>query len=55
MTEMRHAIIDSSAPSVASAIGGGVRLLLPLAVIVGAFLFGLWLFNREAPRIAEHL
>ena len=55
MTEMRHAVIDSSAPSVASAIGGGARLLLPLAVILGAFLFGLWLFNREAPRIAEHL
>jgi ABC-2 type transport system permease protein len=55
MTEMRHAIVDPSAPSVASAIGGAPRLLLPLALIVGSFLFGLWLFNREAPRIAEHL
>jgi ABC-2 type transport system permease protein len=55
MTEMRHAVVDSTAPSVASAIGGAPRLLLPLALIVGSFVFGLWLFNREAPRIAEHL
>jgi ABC-2 type transport system permease protein len=55
MTEMRHAVVDSTAPSVASAIGGAPRLLLPLAVIVGSFVLGLWLFNREAPRIAEHL
>jgi ABC-2 type transport system permease protein len=54
-TEMRHAIVDSSAPDAASAIGGSLRLLLPLAVIFGAFAFGLWLFNRESPRIAEHL
>jgi ABC-2 type transport system permease protein len=55
MTEMRHAVIDSSAPDVATAIGGGYRLALPLLVIFGAFAFGLWLFNREAPRIAEYL
>jgi ABC-2 type transport system permease protein len=55
MTEMRHAIVDSTAPDVATAIGGGWRLLLPLFIIFGAFALGLWLFNREAPRIAEHL
>jgi ABC-2 type transport system permease protein len=55
MTEMRHAVIDASAPDVATAIGGAYRLALPLLAIFGAFAFGLWLFNREAPRIAEHL
>jgi ABC-2 type transport system permease protein len=55
LTEMRHAVVDSTAPGVEAAIGGGYRLLLPLCLIVGSFLFGLWLFNREAPRIAEHL
>jgi ABC-2 type transport system permease protein len=54
-TEMRHAIVDTSAPDAATAIGGGYRLLLPLAIIFGSFVLGLWLFNREAPRIAEHL
>jgi ABC-2 type transport system permease protein len=55
MTEMRHAVIDTSAPDVATAVGGTYRLALPLLVIFGAFALGLWLFNREAPRIAEHL
>jgi hypothetical protein len=30
-------------------------VLIPIAVIVGAFALGLWAFNREAPNIAEHL
>jgi len=55
MTEMRHAVIDPGAPDIATAIGGAYRLALPLLIIFGAFAFGLWLFNREAPGIAEHL
>jgi ABC-2 type transport system permease protein len=55
MTEMRHAVVDPTAPDVAAAIGGAYRLLLPLALIFGVFGLGLWLFHREAPRIAEHL
>jgi ABC-2 type transport system permease protein len=55
MAEMRHAIVDSTAPDAATALGGAARLLIPLSVIAGAFALGLWAFNREAPRIAEHL
>jgi ABC-2 type transport system permease protein len=55
MAEMRHAVIDSSAPDLVDALGGAVRLLIPMAIIVGAFALGLWMFNRESPRIAEHL
>jgi ABC-2 type transport system permease protein len=55
MTEMRHAIVDPSAPDVATAIGGAWRLALPLFLTFGVFAFGLWLFNRESPTIAEHL
>jgi ABC-2 type transport system permease protein len=55
LTEMRHAVVDSGAPDVAEAIGGTGRLLIPLSLILGAFGLGLWAFNREAPRIAEHL
>lgn len=53
--QLRHAMIDPTAPSAAEAIGGGVRLLIPLAIVVGVWGFGLWAFNREAPRIAEDL
>jgi ABC-2 type transport system permease protein len=55
MAEMRHAVVDSSAPDLAAALGGQVRVLIPLAVILGVFALGLWAFNREAPTIAEHL
>ena len=37
------------------AIGGAERLLVPLGIVVGVFVLGLWVFRREAPRIAENL
>jgi ABC-2 type transport system permease protein len=55
LTQMRHALIDPSAPTAAEAIGGGIFLLIPLAVVVAAFALGTWVFMREAPRIAEDL
>jgi len=53
--QARHALIDPSAPSAAEAIGGGVYLLIPLGIIVGVLVLGLWVFNRLAPSIAEEL
>jgi ABC-2 type transport system permease protein len=55
LTQMLHAFIDPSEHSAAVVIGGAVRLLIPLGIIVGMFALGLWFFNREAPRIAENL
>ena len=53
--QMRHAIIDPTAPSAAEAIGGADRLLIPLGIVVITFALGWWVFHREAPRIAENL
>ena len=55
MTQMRKWVIDPSAPSAAEAIGGYARLLIPIGVIVAVFVLGLWVFQRETPRIAENL
>jgi ABC-2 type transport system permease protein len=55
MTQMRHALIDPTAPSAADAIGGSARLLIPVAIVAGVFALGLWIFHRETPRIAENL
>jgi ABC-2 type transport system permease protein len=55
LTEMRHAIVDPEATHVWTAIGGWERLLIPAAIVLGTFVLGLWVFNREAPRIAENL
>jgi ABC-2 type transport system permease protein len=48
-------MVDSGAPDIATAIGGAWRLVIPVGLILLIFGLGLWLFNREAPRIAEHL
>jgi ABC-2 type transport system permease protein len=55
LTQMRHALIDPGAPTAAEAIGGGARLLIPLAVTAVVFALGIWVFAKEAPRIAEDL
>ena len=36
-------------------MGGKVWLLVPTAIALGAVALGLWVFRREAPRIAEEL
>jgi ABC-2 type transport system permease protein len=55
LTQMRHAVIDPHAPTAAQAIGGGARLVIPLAIVAVVFALGLWVFTRETPRIAENL
>jgi ABC-2 type transport system permease protein len=54
-SQMRHSVIDPTAPTAAALIGGGARLLIPLTLIVIAVVLGAYVFNREAPRIAENL
>jgi ABC-2 type transport system permease protein len=54
-SQMRKALIDPSAPSAATYVGGPARLLFPIAIVFGIFVLGYWVFSREAPRIAENL
>jgi ABC-2 type transport system permease protein len=55
LTQMGHAFVNPAYGSAAREIGGAVRLLIPFGIIVAVFSLGLWMFNREAPRIAENL
>jgi ABC-2 type transport system permease protein len=55
LQQIRHAVIDPHAMSAAEAAGGWERLLIPAGIILGVFALGYWVFNREAPRIAEEL
>ena len=55
LQQMRHALIDPTAPTAWEVAGGAHRLVVPLGIIFGLFVVGLWFFNREAPRIAEEL
>jgi ABC-2 type transport system permease protein len=52
----RKWIIDPSAPLPGSAAAGGsFRLLVSVVIYVVVCAFAVWVFNREAPRIAEEL
>jgi ABC-2 type transport system permease protein len=55
LQQFRHAVIAPSHPSAAEAIGGGIRLLIPLGLIVLIAVVGFRYFDRKAPRIAEEL
>jgi ABC-2 type transport system permease protein len=51
----RKWVIDPRAPGPAAAAGGSLRLLVPAAIYLAICLFAVWIFKREAPRIAEQL
>jgi ABC-2 type transport system permease protein len=55
LQQFRHAMINHATPSSAALLGGWVYLLAPLAIIVGAFVLGFYVFNRTAPLVAENL
>lgn len=46
---------EPQAPTAVEAAGGWVHLLPAAAIFVGVCAFAVWIFNREAPRIAEDL
>ena len=55
LQELRHFVIDPSAPTAADAIGTPALLVVPALIVMLALALGLWVFAREAPRIAEEL
>ena len=48
-------VMDPNAPTIVEAAGGVLGVVLAAAIIVGTCAFGLWIFEREAPRVAEAL
>lgn len=55
LEQARHWVVDPSAPQAITAIGGPLWALVPLAVFLGVCAFAYWVFDHEAPRIAERL
>jgi ABC-2 type transport system permease protein len=51
----RRWVVDPHAPTPEALTGGFTPLLIPLAIYVGVCVLAVWVFNREAPRIAEAL
>ena len=53
--QMRHWIIDPTAPTAVEAAGGYLELVPAGLIFVGVCALGAWTFRRSAPRIAEEL
>ncbi len=55
-TEVRIWILhEAGAPTALESAGGWLGLLPAIAIFVGVCIYGAWIFQREAPRIAEAL
>jgi ABC-2 type transport system permease protein len=53
--QARNWIIDPSAPGAVAAAGGALKLLPAAAIFVAICVLAVWVFKREAPRMAEEL
>ena len=53
--QVRVWMIEPDAPTAAQAAGGALHLLPAVAIYFAVCVFAVWVFNREAPRIAEDL
>jgi ABC-2 type transport system permease protein len=51
----RHAVIDPTAPTATAAMGEPWHLVIPVGIMVVSIVIGFWIFNREAPKIAEQI
>lgn len=48
-------LAEPGAPSAVEAAGGVLHLIPAAAIFIGLCVYAVWIFNREAPRIAEDL
>jgi ABC-2 type transport system permease protein len=55
LTQMHHAVIDNSAPTVTEATPHPVMLLIPLAIVLGAIPMAALVYRRVGPRLVEQL
>lgn len=53
--QIRVWVIEPSAPTAVDLVGGVPKLLLSAVIYIAVSAFGIWIFRREAPRIAEDL
>jgi ABC-2 type transport system permease protein len=53
--QARAWIIDPTAPGAVSVAGGWLNMLPAIAIYIATCILGVWVFKREAPKIAERL
>lgn len=55
LEQVRHWVVDPTSPGAVEVLGGVQWLPVPLGLTVAICALGVWVFNREAPLIAERL
>jgi ABC-2 type transport system permease protein len=55
LEQARRWLVDGSAPGAIDAAGGFAWFLIPVAIFFAVIAFGLWVFDHQAPKIAEQL
>jgi ABC-2 type transport system permease protein len=55
LSQARHWIVEPDAPTAVAAMGGWARTSISLVIYVLICIAAVWIFRREAPRIAEDL
>lgn len=55
LAQARHWIVEPDAPTAVAAMGGWARTSISIGVFILVCAAAVWIFNREAPRIAEDL
>ncbi len=53
--QIRVWVLDPNAPTATEVVGGAAGLIPAAAIFLGTCAFGVWIFKRDAPRIAEEL
>jgi ABC-2 type transport system permease protein len=53
--QVRYWVLEPSAPNAVEAAGGWTGLIPAALIYVAVCVFSVWIFNRDAPRIAEEL
>jgi ABC-2 type transport system permease protein len=51
----RHAVIDPGAPTATAAMGATWHIVVPIGLMLVSIVVGFWIFNRQAPKIAEQI
>jgi ABC-2 type transport system permease protein len=55
LEQARVWLLDPAAPTALEAVSNGLILLVPLAIVLGCVIGGVWIYDRRAPFIAEAL
>jgi ABC-2 type transport system permease protein len=48
-------LVDPGAPGFSQAMGGAIYWIYPMLILVTIVVLGFWIFEREAPKVAEQL